>query len=110
MLIVSPKFMNLICKVAPIDPYAITLWPFILCIEQPDLFTLNHESIHLAQQKELLILGFYVLYLFFYVKNLLAGMDGPEAYSKIPFEEEAHSNQRDLDYLPSRKSYACLRS
>lgn len=62
--------------------------------------TVNHEKIHFRQQKELLLVGFYILYLIFW---LIYG------YRNIPFEREAYKNQDDFDYLSKRKLFAFLK-
>ena len=59
IVIVSPKFTKLVSIF--IDVYAITLFPFIISKEKMDETTLNHEKIHIEQQKELLVVFFYLL-------------------------------------------------
>ena len=94
----------------------ITLWPFIILREIYDVSPpwrrkaariINHESIHIKQQEEMLILPFYVWYvlewfikLFFY---------GKKAYYNISFEREAYDNDDNLSYLNSRKRYSWLK-
>ena len=63
ILVVSPAFTKLMSIV--IDVYAITIFPFIISKEKMSEITLNHETIHIEQQKELLVLGFYPLYVFY---------------------------------------------
>ena len=103
-IIVSPKF----CKAVSvfIDVHAITLFPFIVCKEKMDSVTLNHERIHLKQQKELWLLGFYFLYVLYWLKFLVEGMTRGGAYKNIPFEAEAYDNQNNLSYLKSRKKHS----
>ena len=67
--------------------------------------TLNHESIHTAQMRELLYLGFYLAYVIEWCVRLL--MCG-NAYRNISFEREAYSNESDLEYLKKRKHFAFL--
>ena len=45
-----------------INIWAITLYPFIICKGKLDQQTKTHEIIHLHQQRELLLIGFYLLY------------------------------------------------
>ena len=40
---------------------AITLYPFIIFADEPDIETINHERIHILQQKELLSLTLFWL-------------------------------------------------
>jgi len=91
---------------------AITLYPFIFISQNEKEYgsrfeiLLNHEKIHLEQQKELFIIGFYILYLFHYFKNLLKLKKHRISYYNIPFEKEAYSNENNLLYLKNRKKFA----
>jgi len=87
---------------------AITIWPFIIFRDKVDIETINHERIHIFQQKELLIIPFYLLYFFFWIKNKIKGQDNLEAYLNIPFEKEAYSNGNDLSYLLRRKRFSWI--
>ena len=89
-------------KLLYIDICAITLYPFVFVRDESDDITNNHESIHLAQQKELFIIPFYILYAYEYFRNKLKGMDNDSAYRNISFEREAYSNQKNLTYLQIR--------
>ena len=64
---------------------------------------MNHERIHTAQQREMLFVFFYLAYLMEWLVRL--PMPG-NAYRNISFEREAYANQRDLNYLKSRRLYA----
>ena len=66
----------------------------------------QHERIHLAQARELLILFWYILYVGHYLVNLIRYLEHREAYRNIIFEREAYENDRDQDYLLSRKRFA----
>ena len=57
-----------------IDIWAITLYPFIICRGEMNEKTKNHERIHLAQQKELWLIGFYVLYIGYWLIGKLCGL------------------------------------
>lgn len=105
-IIVSPRF----CKAVSvfIDVYAITLYPFIISKRKMSDVTLNHERVHLRQQKELWLLGFYFLYILYWFKNRVSGMSSNKAYFNIPFEKEAYQHQEDMNYLSSRKSHSWL--
>lgn len=81
---------------------AITLYPYIFVKRKYiKLFTkkaLNHELIHEAQVKELGLIRFYIMYLWFFVKG---------GYKRTnPFELEAYAHDDDLDYLKHREKYA----
>lgn len=69
--------------------------------------TLNHEKIHLAQQKELLLVGFYFLYAYWWLKyRIFYGLDNEEAYYALPFEGEAYAHEMDEEYLNKRERFA----
>ena len=67
---------------------------------------LNHESIHIAQQKELLVLFFYLLYGWDYFMGLIKYKDKEKAYYRIRFEQEAYENMYNQNYLTERKLYS----
>ena len=102
--IISPTFTRLMSIV--IDVYAITILPFIISKEQMSETVLNHETIHIHQQKELLVIGFYLLYLFYYLVGYVKYKDKQMAYYMIPFEQEAYENDQNLDYLKDRRPYS----
>jgi len=91
---------------------AITLWPFIFLRDQrytKDPILINHEKIHLKQQLETLIIFFYILYAFDYLRNRRKGMNPRTSYFNIRFELEAYAFEKDLDYLTNRKIYTWWR-
>lgn len=62
--------------------------------------TINHENTHLEQQKELLFIGFFIIYL---IEFLFKG------YYGISFERESYINQNNLNYLKTRKHYSSFK-
>ena len=102
--IIAPRFTKLMSVF--IDVTAITLFPFIVSREEMNKVTLNHETIHIHQQKELFVLFFYMLYVFDWLKGVVKYKDTKKAYYQIRFEQEAYANMRDSDYLVARKKYA----
>ena len=82
--------------------------------------TLNHESIHTEQMKELLFIFFYIWYLiewlikipfsWFYKKTKNGYKISKVAYRSISFEQEAFYNQYNYEYLEgNRKRYNWLK-
>ena len=104
ILLKAPKFLKSISWV--IDIAAITLYPFIISREEMSEDVLNHETIHIAQQKELLVLFFYLLYGWDYLVGILKYKDKEKAYYRIRFEQEAYENMFNNDYLSNRKLYS----
>lgn len=88
--------------IIPFGSYAaITIWPFVFHkLEKISPRVLNHENIHGKQQKELLIIPFYIIYI---LEAILKG------YKNISFEKEAHGNDENLTYLDTRKWFAMWR-
>lgn len=85
------------------------LYPFILVKSQKlkqDAVLIRHETIHLKQAAELLVLPFYILYLFNYLLNRLKFKTHNDAYMNIVFEREAYENERNTSYLQSRRFWA----
>ncbi len=105
MLIIFPK---LIAK----SFCAVTIYPFVFLKNEKskqDYVLLNHEYIHLQQQKELLWLLFFVWYVLEYGFKLMYYRNSYVAYRNISFEKEAYHFENDLDYLKKRKSYSFLK-
>ena len=96
-----PKTLSIFFDIA-----AITLWPFIICRDEGDETLIRHESIHIRQQTELLVLPFYIIYLFDFIVGLYKLRDPKLAYRRIRFEQEAYENMYDEDYLENRKLYS----
>lgn len=90
---------------------AITLYPFII-VRRPwyknDKYLINHEKVHMQQQKELLIIFFYIWYIVEYFFRLLQYQNHSKAYYNISFEREAYDNEQDLDYLKTRKPFSFI--
>lgn len=102
MIIVSLRAINFFGKILGMKPAALAFFPFIFI--HPDVTItdelINHEKIHLRQQLELLILPFYVWYLISYFKV---------GYMAVSFEREAYANDKNLNYLKSRRLWAFLK-
>lgn len=71
--------------------------------------TINHESIHTEQIKEMFYIFFYIWYGLEYIIIRLFHLtkDGQhKTYRDVSFEEEACNNEKNLDYLKTRKHYS----
>tara|TARA_A100001515_G_scaffold80527_1_gene63864 strand:+ start:162 stop:491 length:330 start_codon:yes stop_codon:yes gene_type:complete len=89
-----------------INVYAIALYPFVFIRDEGNEVVINHERIHLKQQRELWVIGFYLLYVLFWLINLVRYRDTATAYYELPFEREARVNESDWVYLLNRKRFA----
>ena len=97
---------NFICELFSvfIRVGGITLYPFIIIRpEYNNKVTIHHENIHIEQQKELLVVFFYFLYVYYWLKGKIKGLTNGDAYMSIPFEKEAYENERNFSYLETRK-------
>ena len=97
-----PRALSLWMPVA-----AITLWPFVFIRDGAETDELiRHESIHIAQCNECLVIGFYGLYLWDWLKGLIKYRSAHQAYRQIRFEQEAYEKQSEIDYLSRRTHFA----
>ena len=90
----------------------LSFWPFIILkdpVLKEDAILVNHERIHLRQQRELWILPFYLLYLLEGVVRFLIYFDAYKAYRNISFEREAYHNEANLNYLPGRSRFVFIK-
>lgn len=88
---------------------AITIFPFIIMKNKDKEIILNHEKIHYKQQKELLIIGFFLLYLLEYLIRIIQYKSFNQAYYNISFERECFDNQIYYNYLQHRKMFSFLK-
>jgi hypothetical protein len=70
---------------------------------------INHENIHWEQEKELLIVGFYLLYVIEFIVRLMMIRSWHKAYRSISFERECYANERNLSYIENRKHYSWIK-
>lgn len=90
-------------KLTPFKGYvAMTIFPFIFARKEYKPLTertINHESIHLKQQIELLVLPFFLWYGIEWVVRLIQYRNFKETYRNVSFEREAYENEWDDEYL-----------
>lgn len=89
----------------------ITLFPFIF-LKKKDLkhdhLLINHEKIHLKQQKELGILFFYIFYGLEWFIKIFKYKNSYLTYQNLSFEREAYQNENNLLYLKNRKFWSFI--
>lgn len=93
-------------KISPIEIGAISLGIFVFSRGEIDERTRRHETIHYLQWKELWFLGFMILYPLLWLREVLRGSNGADAYRAIPFEIEAYAHEDDPSYLHDRRSFS----
>ena len=111
--IYNDKFLDLISWSFRVG--GISIFPFIILRENRKGSTnggilVNHETIHFWQTLELGIVGFYLLYIIFYMYYIVkTKFKIEEAYMMIPFEKEAYSNEKNLDYIKNRGVFSWVK-
>ena len=68
---------------------------------------INHERIHERQQKEMLIIPFYIWYLLEWLVRLITNPGN--AYKSISFEREAKENEHNKEYLEKREKFSWIK-
>jgi hypothetical protein len=96
-----PKMLSWFMEVG-----GITLFPFIFIRGEGTPQLINHESIHIAQYRETLVLGFLFFYLWDFVHGYIKYRNYDQAYRSIRFEKESYENEHDKNYLDMRESFA----
>ena len=89
----------------------ITLFPFIFLKNESlkdNQVLIFHEKIHLHQQKEMLIIFFYLFYGLEWFLKLIKYRNRYLAYRNLSFEREAYQNENNFNYLKTRKNWAFL--
>lgn len=103
----STKFLDKISLFMKVG--GITIYPYIILRDKhmgkKSARLINHESIHIKQQEELLVIPFYVLYVLEWLVKFIIYKSFKKAYYNISFEREAYSNEYDYKYLNKRKKY-----
>lgn len=109
LIFVYLRLMIFISKyIVPKGFAGITLFPFIF-LKKKDLkqdpFLINHEKIHIKQQKELLIIFFYIIYGLEWLIKMFTYKNSYLTYQNLSFEREAYQNENNLLYLNKRKTW-----
>ncbi len=89
LIIVAPRFLKFITRGFA---KAIVLFPFIILSKGADKYDtalIRHEQIHIYQQLELLVIGFYLWYVTEYGVYRLQGYNHRDAYMRLSHEQEA---------------------
>lgn len=76
-----------------------------------DTYDYNHEHIHLKQMQEMLWVFYYLWYAIEYLIIMFFAKwnKQSERYHDVSFEEEAHNNDHDLEYIRTRKHYSWVK-
>jgi hypothetical protein len=99
-------------NIIPFKGYkAINLFGILFCRKGTviDYVTLNHESIHTEQMKEMLFIPYYIWYIIEYLIKFFMYGSYFRAYRNVGFEREAYTYEKESDYLSKRKHFAWFR-
>ena len=98
-------------QLVPKGYIGITIYPFVFYKEDKNLTKtfISHERIHLEQQKEMLVIFFYLFYGIEFLVRLIRTFDRDKAYYNLSFEREAYDNQASEDYLKVRKKFSWIK-
>lgn len=77
--------------------------------EQDIARLIRHEKIHFYQQLELLFVGHWLLYGYFYLISRYKRHRHYIAYRYNPFEIEAYDHERQENYLAERKPFSWIK-
>jgi hypothetical protein len=124
LFIENSKIPVWLSKVAPLNISAITIFFLVFSRGEMDETTKRHETIHFQQTLETFVVGLILLYLFDWVRGLVKyrkdwegqkSTRGREytsaankAYHRIRAEQEAYTNELDVDYLQTRKRWGWM--
>lgn len=100
MLQTRHRYNSWFCRILKklLDVNAITLYPFIFYAdpkEKVDKVLMAHEMIHIDQIQRVGFWSFYISYGIYYLAGLVHYKNHRDAYTNIPFEEEAYRLQDD---------------
>jgi cbb3-type cytochrome oxidase subunit 3 len=109
IFIENSKIPVWLSKIAPINISAITLFFIVFSRGEISTRTMRHETIHFQQYLETGVIGFLLLYLYYYLRAALKHGFSRDAYLAIKFEQEAHEHDHGMEYLIYRKRYSWLR-
>ena len=104
----NSKVPVILSYIAPIEIGAITLGPFVFSKGVLDDDVRRHETIHWQQYIETLLIGFPLLYLYFWLRGWFKYGNKRTAYLLIPFEQEAYCNEHKEFYLLNRQPLLLL--
>jgi hypothetical protein len=109
-IIVSYTLCNLGKRLWGFSIGALAIFPFIIVRDEKILNTpeyINHESIHIRQYIETLLVGIIIIGALQYLYALLIlRKSRTKAYYFMSHEQEAHQNDTNLNYLKERKLFS----
>jgi len=105
IFIENSRIPRLLSYFSPINIGAIALGVVVFCRGSLTPTTKQHETIHFQQFLETLFIGFFILYVYDYIKNCIKFKNRHIAYYNIRAEKEAYSHEETPNYLQTRKRW-----
>jgi len=84
-------------------------WIFVRIGAKITTTCIRHEYIHVRQQKEMLVIFFFLWYGIEWLIRLIQYRNAITAYKNISFEREAYCHQAEAGYLEIRKPYSFIK-
>ena len=88
---------------------AITVFPFIVFRKKPSYQEKNAEMIRLHQQKELWVVGYFITYMFYWVKCFVHTRSIQRSHRNNPLTREVNFNKGKFIYHMRRKRFGWTR-
>jgi hypothetical protein len=104
-------FVVIVRHLIPRNFLGFTIFPFIVAgskFQKEDKVFINHEKIHLRQQIEMLVMLFFIWYLLEFLVRFVMYKNFSKAYRNISFEREAYANEKNVNYIKTRKIWNFL--
>ena len=121
LFIENSKVPVWLSKIAPLNIGAICLFVVVFSRGKADEVTRRHETVHFQQCIDTLVIGTLLLYAWDWIWGLIKyrkdlkgqkttrGYDytsaANKAYHRVRAEQEAYTNELDVDYLQNRKRW-----
>ena len=105
IVVENSKVPGFLSKFANANYVAVSFAIFIFFKDKKEEQVWRHEMIHYRQQQELLFIGQWLLYAYYYLTGWYKHKDRYKAYKENPFEREAYANDHDPTYLIKRKKF-----
>lgn len=103
------------CKHFPLKGFlAMAIWPFVFirkdCSRIFSEKDERHETTHILQQKECLLIAFFVVYCIEWIVKLpFCLFNTDRAYMSVSFEQEAYEHELEVGYNNVRRHFAWIR-
>ena len=98
----NSRAVGLLQRILPFDLSKISIAGFVLCDQKISKTARQYEKIRYVQRLELLFVGYWLMYTYYYVKSVFINKSLSKACEQNPFALEAKKNERKRTYLSKR--------